>query len=75
MVAPAIIHGRTLSKVLYIMLICLNLHTMMNPNFRDILKVRLVDCNGNCIEIRIRVSLVQFFVKVHNEKVEFSKSA
>ena len=35
-----------------------------------------VDSSTIClVMVRIRVSLVQFFVKVHNEKVEFSKSA
>ena len=28
-----------------------------------------------CMSVKLWVSLVQFFVKVHNEKMEFSKSA
>ena len=38
------------------MLICPNLHTMMNSNFRDILRTRLVNCNGNCIGIGISIT-------------------
>ena len=38
------------------MLICPNLHTMMNSNFRDILRAHLLDGNDNYIGIGISIT-------------------
>ena len=38
------------------MLICPNLHTMMNSNFRDILRAHLLDGNDNYIGIGINIT-------------------
>ena len=40
-----------------------------------LLRKKILKMSLTALFTRLRVSLVQLFVKVHNEKVEFSKSA